>query len=144
MIRENNIAKIYEAMLNRIGRIVEKSEINKIIKEFNKIFKKKVDLNSAIKYLSRHNYIKRIFLGFYYVNSIEERKRGYCRLEDRELLFLVLNKLNIKWYLGLSSGLYESGKVWQTPVIINIINNKFSGKRKILGFYTKNPESSVL
>lgn len=132
MAKENNITKIYEAMLNRAGKIVEKSEIDKIIKEFNKSFKQNIQTERTIKYLSRHNYIKRIFLSFYYVNSIDERKRGYCKLEDRELLFLVLNKLNIKWYLGLSSGLYESGKVWQTPVIINIINNKFSGKRKVL------------
>lgn len=132
MAKENNITKIYEAMLNRAGKIVEKYEIDKIIKEFNKSFKQNIQTESTIKYLSRHNYIKRIFLSFYYVNSIDERKRGYCKFEDRELLFLVLNKLNIKWYLGLSSGLYESGKVWQTPVIINIINNKFSGKRKVL------------
>ena len=76
-------------------------------------------------------------MGFYYVNSVDERKRRYCKFGDKELLFSVLNKLNIKWYLGLSSALYELGKVWQTPVIVNIINNKFSGKRKILGLNVK-------
>ncbi len=137
MVKGNNINRIYEAMLNRVGKIVEKSDIDKIIKEFNKIFKQNIKTESAIKYLSRHNYTKRIFLSFYYVNSVDERKRGYCKFEDRELLFLVLNKIDLKWYLGLSSALYESGKAWQVPVIINIINNKFSGKRKILGINVK-------
>jgi len=133
MVRENNITKIYEALLNRVEKVCEKSKIVEIIKEFNKKFKTKVEINNAIKYLSRHNYIRRIFLGFYYINSVDERKRRYCKFEDRELLFLVLNKLNIKWHLGLSSALYESGKSWQVPIVISIINNKFSGKRKILG-----------
>jgi hypothetical protein len=137
MVRKNNITKIYEALFNRSEKIVEKSDINKIIKEFNKGFKENVDSNSTVKYLARHKYIKRIFLSFYYVNSIEERRRGYCKFENRELLFLVLNKINMKWYLGLSSGLYESGRVWQTPVIFSIINNKFSGKKKILDLNVK-------
>src|SRR3989344_3275605 len=137
MAKQNNISKIYEALINRTGKIAKKEEIEKIINEFNRRFKKKINSERIIKYLSRHNYIKRIFLSFYYVNSIDERKRRYCKFEDRELLFLVLNKLNIRWYLGLSSALYESGKVWQAPAIVNIINNKFSGKRKILGFDVK-------
>lgn len=133
MAKENNTSKIYEAMLNRLDKISRKEEIEKIINEFNKKFKKQVNVTNSIKYLSRHNYIKKIFLGFYYINSLEERKRKYCNFQDKELLFLVLNKLNIKWYLGLSSALYESGKSWQTPAVISIINNRISGKRKILG-----------
>lgn len=133
MAKENNITKIYEALLNRIDNVCSKTEIVSIIKEFNKKFKTHIEYNSAIKYLSRHDYIRRIFLSFYYINSIDERKRKFCKFEDRELLFLVLNKLNVNWYVGLSSALYESGKVWQVPIVINIINNKFSGKRKILG-----------
>ena len=59
------------------------------------------------------------------------------KVEDKDILFSVLNKLGVKWYLGLSSALYESGNIWQIPIVINIINNKFSGKRKILGFYIR-------
>lgn len=133
MNKENNISKIYEALINRKSKVVKKEEVGKIIKEFNKNFKKNLNFGQSIKYLSRHKYIKRIFLSFYYINSIDERKRRYCELKDKELFFLVLNKLDIKWYVGLSSALYELGETWQTPVIIHIINNKFSGKRKILG-----------
>jgi len=133
MANGENITRIYEALLNRINKVCNKSEIVLIIKEYNKKFNLKVNIGEAIKYLSRHNYIKRIFLSFYYVNSLDERKRGYCRYEDRELLFLVLNKLNLKWYLGFSSALYESGKSWQVPIVVSIINNKFSGERKVIG-----------
>ena len=137
MAKENNITKIYEALLNRVEKICNKDEIVKIINEFNKRFKTKIEIKNAIKYLSRHGYIKRIFLSFYYINSIDEKKRKYCKFEDKDILFSVLNKLGVKWYLGLSSALYESGKIWQIPIVINIINNKFSGKRKILGFYIR-------
>jgi len=137
MAKENNITKIYEALLNRVEKICNKDEIVKIINEFNKRFKTKIEIKNAIKYLSRHGYIKRIFLSFYYINSIDEKKRKYCKFEDKDILFSVLNKLGVKWYLGLSSALYESGNIWQIPIVINIINNKFSGKRKILGFYIR-------
>ncbi len=132
MIQKNNINKIHEALFNRAGKVFNKVEVNSLIKEYNKKFHTKVDIENTVKYLSRHDYIKRIFLGYYYVNSLEERKRRYCKYEDKELLFTILNKSNIKWYLGLSSALYESGESWQFPVIISIINDKISGKRNIL------------
>lgn len=141
--RKKNASIIYEALLNRTegekagANIVEKAKVEGITKEFNRKFKGKVDYKEIIKYLSRHNYTKRIFMRFYYVNSIDERKRRYCRFQDRELLFLVLNRLKIKWYLGSSSAFYESGEAWQAPNIISIVNNKFSGKRKILGMIVK-------
>lgn len=133
MIRENKFKRIYEALLNRVGKICSKKEILLIMKDYESKFNTKINFDNCLKYFSRHNYIKRIFLSFYYINSIDERKRGYCKYEDKELLFLVLAKLNIRWYLGLSSALYELGNIWRSPVTIHIINSKFSGKRKILG-----------
>ena len=87
MANGENITRIYEAILNRVNKICDKSEIVLIIKEYNKKFNSKVNIGGAIKYLSRHDYIKRIFLSFYYINSLDERKRGYCKYEDKELLF---------------------------------------------------------
>lgn len=69
---------------------------------------------------------------YYYINTMEERKRNFCKYEDKELLFAVLGKMRIKWYLGLNTALYSLGKTWQTPARITIINNKISGKRRIL------------
>lgn len=127
------IKKIYEALLNRNEKVCNKEEIVSIIKEYKKKFNSKLNTINTIKYFSRHGYIKKIFRGYYYINSMDERKRKYCKYIDKELLFLVLNKAGIRWYLGLGSALYESGKSWQVPVMINIINNKISGKKKILG-----------
>jgi len=123
---------IYSAILNRNKKIIKREEIAKLIKEYNKKFEK-VNLNNAIWYLSRHNYIKRIFLDYYYINSIEERKLKICKYEDKELLFEILNKEKIKWYLGLTNARYCLGEIWQFPVVLIIINNRFSGNRKING-----------
>ena len=130
------IIKIYEALLNRKEKVCHKSKIIEIIKEYNKTLGK-INIQNALKYLSRHNYIKKIFLHFYYINSLDERERGFCFYEDKELLFIVLNKIKIKWYIGLNSALYLLGKTWQTPNILTIVNNKISGKKKILGMNTK-------
>lgn len=123
--------KIYEALLNRKEKVCHQSEISEIIQEYNQTLGK-VNAINALKYLSRHRYIKRIFSHFYYINSFDERERSFCQYEDKELLFIVLNKLNLKWYLGLHSALYILGKTWQTPTTLTIINTKISGKKKIL------------
>ncbi len=123
---------IYLAILNRNEKIIQKEEIYKLIKDYNKKFER-VSITNALWYLSRRGYIRKIFLDYYYINSIEEKELGTCKYEDKELLFEVLNKEKIKWYLGLNSAKYYSGDIWQFPVVLTIINNKFSGKRKING-----------
>jgi len=126
------IIKIYEALLNRKEKVCSRLEIVDIIREYNKKLGN-ISLQNALKYLSRHSYIKRIFLHFYYINSLDEKERNFTNHEDKELLFIVLNKLKIKWYVGLNSSLYLLGKAWQTPNTLTIINNKISGNKKILG-----------
>jgi len=123
---------IYLALLNRQEKIVKKEEIVRIITQYDKEIDK-VSINDALWYLARRNYVKRIFLDYYYINSIEERERKICRYEDKELLFEVLNRSNLKWYLGLSSARYTFGEIWQVPNVLTIINNRISGQRKILG-----------
>jgi len=125
------INSLHEALINR-GRIFKKEEILHIFEEYKKI-KSNSNHKNIIEYLSKHKYIKRIFLSYYYINSYDEKKNGFCNYSDRELIFSVLNKEKIKWYLGLNTAIYEQGKTWQTPNIINIINTRISGRRKILG-----------
>lgn len=124
--------KIYEALINRNEKIRSKSEILKLIGEYKLRFKHKIDSETLLKYLSRHNYLKRIFHSYYYINSSDERKRGYCYFEDKELLFMVLNKLEIKWYVGLDSVKYLTSSNWQVPRVLHIINTAFSGEKQIL------------
>lgn len=127
---------IYEALLNRKEKISPKSDIIEIIQEYNKSLGK-INAKNTLWYLSRHGYIRRIAFNFYYINSLDEKKGKFCRYEDKELLFAVLNKLNMKWYIGLNSSLYLLGKSWQTPNALIIINNKLSGKKRILGLNVK-------
>jgi len=129
------INAIHSALLNR-GKIFKKKEILSLSEEYKRL-KLKDNPKQIIQYLSKHNYIKRIFLGYYYVNSYDERKRNFYNYSDKELLFYVLNKEKIKWYLGLNTAIYEQGKTWQTPNMLNIINTKLSGKRKINGLSIK-------
>ncbi len=130
------IIKIYEALLNRKEKVCTKQEIIEILDEYNKKLGK-INSENALKYLSRHNYIKRILLHYYYINSLDERERGFCIYEDKELLFIALNKIKINWYLGLNSALYLLGKTWQTQNTLTIINNKISSRKNILGIKVK-------
>jgi len=130
------LKSIYSALLNRGEKIMKKKEIVKLIEGYdNKIGK--VSITNALWYLSRQNYIKRIFLDYYYINSIEERELKFCKYMDKELLFLVLDKLEVKWYLGLTSAMYHGGEIWQTPNMLIVINNRFSGMRIIAGLRVK-------
>ncbi len=132
-MKEKNI--LYEALMNR-GKILSKKQIIDVINEYDKKIKRSKAEN-LLKYLSRHNYLRRIFSGFYYINSYDEKNREFSELEDKEVVFIVLNKLGIKWYLGLGYSLYHQGKTWQTPNQISIINNKFSGIKEIFGIKVK-------
>ena len=130
------LKSIYSALLNRGEKIMKKKEIVKLIEGYdNKIGK--VSITNALWYLSRQNYIKKIFLDYYYINSIEERELKFCKYMDKELLFLVLDKLEVKWYLGLTSAMYHGGEIWQTPNMLIVINNRFSGMRIIAGLRVK-------
>ncbi len=128
----SKIHTIYEALLNRKGEVCSKSEIVEVIQEYNRLLGK-INLPYACWYLSRHGYIKRIIFNFYYVNSVDERERNFCKYEDKELLFRVLNRLNLPWYVGLHSALYLQGKIWQIPNTLTIVNQRFSGKKIVLG-----------
>jgi len=115
---------------------MKRKEIVSLIEDYNNKIER-VSIINALRYLSRENYIKRIFLDYYYINSVEERERKFCKYLDKELLFLVLSKIGLKWYLGLTSARYSGGEIWQTPNMIIVINNKFSGNRAIMGFKTR-------
>jgi hypothetical protein len=85
------LKSVYSALLNRGEKIMKREEIVKLIEDYQKI--EKISVANALWYLSRQRYIKRIFLDYYYINSIEERGQKFCKYLDRELLFLVLNKM---------------------------------------------------
>lgn len=128
----SKILTIYEALLNRKEKVCSQPDIVAIIQEYNQSLGK-ISLKNAFWYLSRHGYLKRIIFNFYYLNSVDERKRNFCHYEDKELFFMVLNKIGLRWYVGLNSALYLQGKIWQVPNTLTIVNHRFSGRKKVLG-----------
>ena len=112
-------------------KMLSKEEIIKTIKDYQKIYKIKINIISLWTYLRKDNYIKRIRGDYYYVYSLEERYNHYCNFSEEELVFLVLEKMGLKWYLGLESALKENKIIWQVLNVIIIVNNHFSGIKKI-------------
>jgi hypothetical protein len=89
-----------------------------------------VNLISLWTYLRKSNYIKRILGDYYYIYSLKERSNHYCRYSEEELIFFVLGKMKIKWYLGLERALQEHKISWQVLNSIAIINTYFSGIKR--------------
>ncbi len=129
--RNKNSKKIIDRLRLKNERVFSKEEIFEIVREYEKIYKKKVNLISLWTYLRKDNYIKRILGDYYYVYSLEERYNKYCKLSEEELVFLVLEKMNVKWYLGFESALKKNKISWQALNVITIINNHFSGIKKL-------------
>jgi len=129
---KNKISRrIIDKLRLNYEKILSKEEIIKTIKEYSIVYKTKINLISLWTYLRKDNYIKRILGDYYYVYSLEERYNHYCKFSEEELVFLVLEKMHIKWYLGLESALKENKITWQVLNIIIIINNHFSGIKKL-------------
>lgn len=123
--------KIVDKLRLKKEKILSKAEIIKTIKEYQQIYNKKVNLISLWTYLRKNHYIKRILGDYYYIYSLEERYNNYCQFSEEELIFLVLEKMKIKWYLGLETALKENKISWQVFNVIIIINGRFSGFKKL-------------
>ena len=127
--------KISRAIIDKLRsekeKILSKGEIIKIIEGYQKIYKIKVNMISLWTYLRKDNYIKRILGDYYYVYSLEERYNHYCNLSEEELVFLVLEKMRLRWYLGLESALKKNKITWQALNVIIIVNNYFSGIKEL-------------
>jgi len=130
--KKNKISrKIIDKLRENPKKIMHKEEIIKTIKEYSRIYKTKVNLVSLWTYFRKDKYIKRILGDYYYIYSLEERYNRYCRFSEEELIFLVLEKMKVKWYLGLESALKENKLIWQALNTVTVINNRFSGIKKL-------------
>jgi len=130
--KQNKISrKIIDKLRLKKEKVLSKKEIVEVIKEHQKIYKKKLNFVSLWTYLRKDNYIKRIIGDYYYIFSLDERYNSYCQFSEEELIFLVLEKMKIRWYLGLENALKENKINWQVFNITTIINEKFSGLKKL-------------
>ncbi len=68
---------------------------------------------------------------YYYVRDAEEVEKDFNKMAPLEMMYIILNELNIDWYLGLESALVQNKVVWQAINRTIIINSKFSGSFNI-------------
>ena len=73
-----------------------------------------------------------IFKGYYYLLDSKEKEGAYTDYSTNEMVYAILNRLNIKWYLGLYSALERNNIIWQGVVNPIILNSNLSGEKKIL------------
>jgi len=69
---------------------------------------------------------------YYYVRDAEEVENDFNKMSSSEMIYIILNKLGISWYLGLESALAQNKVLWQAINRNIIINSKFSGTFVIL------------
>lgn len=89
--------------------------------------------DNIIANLRRSNDILYVFKGYYYVLDAHEKQGSFTSYSTDEMAYVVLNKLNIRWYLGLESALERNNLIWQGVINPIILNSKLSGEKKILG-----------
>jgi hypothetical protein len=87
---------------------------------------------TTIAKLRKNNDILYIFKGYYYLLDSKEKEGSYTEYSTNEMVYTILNKLNIKWYLGLYSALERNNIIWQGVVTPIILNSSLSGEKKIL------------
>jgi len=122
---------IIDKLRSKKEKILSKEEIVRTINDYQRVYKTKINILSLWTYLRKDNYIKRILGDWYYISSLEERYNHYCNFSEEELVFLTLEKMRLNWYLGLESALKENKISWQALNIVIVINNHFSGIKKL-------------
>ncbi|HIH32486.1 TPA: hypothetical protein HA235_07315 [Candidatus Woesearchaeota archaeon] len=87
---------------------------------------------TAIRYLTSHKYLYRIFKGIFYKPSIEERKLKTVSTNHIEAINNALKMKNIKnWYLGLESALKLNNLTHEHYTIEYIISDKIYRNKPI-------------
>lgn len=105
---------------------------NQLINTFKDVLQDKYSDNIIVK-LRKNKEILYVFKGYYYLLNPQEKKGNYTEYSSSEMVYRILNKLNIKWYLGLYSALEKNNIIWQGIVNPVIVNSDISGEKKILG-----------
>lgn len=125
-IDEKIIKNILESFKDKL---VSKKQLLKV---FRDVLQDKYSEN-MIHNLRQNRDILYIFKGYYYLLSPKEKVGSYLEYSTNEMIFSILNKLNIRWYLGLYSALEKNNIIWQGVVNPVIVNSDISGEKKILG-----------
>ena len=106
-------------------KVISRKELEKKISTITQ------DTTKVIKNMRTTNNIQFLFKQHYYIFSEEEKKTGVQQYSFFELIAVVLNKRNIKWYFGLQTANELNKESWQATKTIHVINNKISKQRTI-------------
>lgn len=98
---------------------------------FRNVLQDKYSENILVN-LRRNKDILYIFKGYYYILDAKEKEGSFTHYSTNEMIYTILNKLNIRWYLGLYSALERNNIIWQGVVNPIILNSNISGEKKIL------------
>lgn len=110
-------------------KLVSKKQLERA---FSDVLQDKYSENIIVN-LRQNRDILYVFKGYYYLLSSKEKEGTYTDYSTNEMVYTILNKLNIKWYLGLYSALERNNIIWQGVVNPTIVNSNISGEKKILG-----------
>ncbi|MFT4249782.1 MAG: type IV toxin-antitoxin system AbiEi family antitoxin domain-containing protein [Candidatus Woesearchaeota archaeon] len=97
------------------------------------LFQDKAYPKRIIYQLRKQGWVTYILNGYYYICDTEEHRFDFTNYTALEMTSVVLNKLKIDWYLGLTTALERNNVVWQGHNTIVILNNKLSRTRTVQG-----------
>ena len=109
-------------------RLVSKKQLERV---FCDVLQDKYSENIIVN-LRKNRDIRYIFKGYYYIVNAKEKEGSFNDYSTNEMVYTILNKLNIKWYLGLHSALERNNIIWQGVVNPIILNSNLSGEKNIL------------
>ncbi len=109
-------------------KLVSKKQLER---SFRDVLQDKYSENIIVK-LRKNREIIYVLKGYYYLLNSREKEGSYTEYTTSEMVHTILNKLNIKWYLGLYSALERNNIIWQGVVNPIILNSDISDEKKIL------------
>ena len=126
--------KVDEKIIRNILESFKDKLVSKrqLVRAFTDVLQDKYSENIIVN-LRQNRDILYVFKGYYYLLDPKEKKGAYSEYSTNEMIYAILNKLNVKWYLGLYSALERNNIVWQGVVNPIIVNSEFSVEKKILG-----------
>jgi predicted transcriptional regulator of viral defense system len=117
--------KLTRYILSRFGgNATTKDEIKEACKRFD------ANPDNTTNYMISYGYLVRILRGLYYVKTFEEFELRKSP-DIYKILFLSLNKLNVKWYFGLYTGLRLNGLTHEFFDTIFVLNDQIYRPKEI-------------
>jgi predicted transcriptional regulator of viral defense system len=117
--------KLTRYILSRFGgNATTKEEIKEACKRFD------ANPDNTTNYMISYGYLVRILRGLYYVKTFEEFELRKSP-DIYKILFLSLNKLNVKWYFGLYTGLRLNGLTHEFFDTIFVLNDQIYRPKEI-------------